>query len=102
MLFRIARNLAFDHLRRRRVLTLFVRYETVPELGVVDDRTDRIAVWSAVERLPVMEREAIVLRYRWDLSTAEIAEIQNRSEGAVRALLSRALGKLRADLGGEE
>lgn len=101
-LLRLARNLAIDHLRRRRFLRLFVRVDSVPEPGRHDDRTERIAVWSAVDRLPMNEREAVVLRYRWDLTTSEIAQVLGRSDGAVRALLSRAVQRLRAELGASE
>jgi len=101
-LLRTARNVAIDHLRQRRFLRLFVRIDAVADPGAADDRTDRIAVWSAVARLPVNEREAIVLRYRWDLTPAEIAQVVGRSEGAVRALVSRAVARLRRELGETE
>jgi RNA polymerase sigma-70 factor (ECF subfamily) len=51
-----------------------------------------------VRRLPGDRRRAVVLRFVDDLSTAEIAGILERSEGAVRVLLHRALRSVAREL----
>ena len=42
-----------------------------------------------------MQADAISLKFFSDLSNAEIASVLNKTEGAVRILLSRGLKKLR-------
>jgi RNA polymerase sigma-70 factor (ECF subfamily) len=53
-----------------------------------------------VRRLPGDRRRAVVLRFVDEMSTAEIAGVLERSEGAVRVLLHRALRSVARDLGG--
>ncbi|HEY7735260.1 MAG TPA: sigma-70 family RNA polymerase sigma factor [Candidatus Limnocylindrales bacterium] len=54
-------------------------------------RDEAAAAWRAVERLPADRRRAIVLRFVDEMTTAEIAGVLGRSEGAVRVLIHRAL-----------
>ena len=61
-------------------------------------RDDAAAAIRAVRRLPEDRRRAVVLRLVDELSTAEIAGILGRSEGAVRVLLHRALRAVARDL----
>jgi RNA polymerase sigma-70 factor (ECF subfamily) len=51
-----------------------------------------------VARLPGDRRRAVVLRFVEEMSTAEIAGVLGRSEGAVRVLLHRALRTVARDL----
>lgn len=53
---------------------------------------------SAIARLPADQQEAIIMRYVNDLDVSEIALALDRTEGAVRALISRGLRGLRAKL----
>jgi len=48
----------------------------------------------AVTEMPDDRRQVILLRFVDDLSTAEIAEVLDRSPGAVRVLLHRSLREL--------
>jgi RNA polymerase sigma-70 factor (ECF subfamily) len=106
-LFRIARNVVANERRthsRRPVSSL----ETAAELHSPDDvaeaaaaREAGTAAWQAVARLPEDRRRAVVLRFVDEMSTAEIAAILGRSEGAVRVLLHRALRSVAADLRGQ-
>jgi RNA polymerase sigma-70 factor, ECF subfamily len=61
-------------------------------------RDEAMAAWRSVGRLPADRRRAIVLRFVEEMSTAEIAGILGRSEGAVRVLLHRALRTVARDL----
>ena len=96
-LLRIAHNKAVDHWRRTRLRGLFLRFEDA-ERAEASDPAGTLAIWDAIDRLPFREREAVVLRYRWDLRHSEIAALQGRTEGAVRAQISRALARLRQQL----
>ena len=65
-------------------------------------RDEAAAAWRSVGRLPADRRRAIVLRFVEEMSTAEIAGVLGRSEGAVRVLLHRALRTVARDLRGRE
>lgn len=104
-LFRIARNVVANQRRQKR------RRPTLPleAAAVVADpldveggaalRDEASEAWRAVGRLPADRRRAIVLRFVEEMSTAEIAGILGRSEGAVRVLIHRALRSVGRDLG---
>jgi RNA polymerase sigma-70 factor (ECF subfamily) len=105
-LFRIAHTVIANERRRdrRRPVTPL---EEVAELPAPDDVADTAAAreagsaaWHAVARLPQDRRRAIILRFVDEMSTAEIAAILGRSEGAVRVLLHRALRSVADDLRG--
>ena len=105
-LFQIARNAVANQRRGRR------RHPQAPleAAALVADpldieagaaaREDASAAWRAVARLPADRRRALVLRFVEEMSTAEIAGILGRSEGAVRVLIHRALRTVARDLGG--
>jgi len=103
-LFRIARNVVANERRtsRRRPSTPLdaAALATDPldvEQNVVR-RDEAAAAWRAVGRLPDDRRRAVVLRFVDELSTAEIAGVLGRSEGAVRVLIHRALRAVAKDL----
>ena len=52
--------------------------------------------WRAIDRLPDDRRRAVVLRFVDEMSTAEIAGVLGRSEGAVRVLIHRGLRRVAA------
>jgi len=58
------------------------------------------ALLEAVHRLPLRQREVVVLRYYGDLSEQQIADALDISPGSVKAHAHRALTTLRSALGG--
>jgi RNA polymerase sigma-70 factor (ECF subfamily) len=99
-LLRVARNAAFDELRRRR---------TRESRPIVDDdgvilAGDEIggALWEALERLPVAWREVLVLRHVVGLSVPEVAERLGTTPRSVTSQLERACTTLRSILRGDE
>ena len=106
-LFRIARNVVADRqrVRARRPEAPLEAAATVTDGHDVEaEVTLREAAgdaWRAVGRLPGDRRRALILRFVDELSTAEIAGILGRSEGAVRVLIHRALRAVARDLGGD-
>jgi RNA polymerase sigma-70 factor (ECF subfamily) len=104
-LFQIARNAVATQRRGRR------RHPQAPleAAALVADpldieggatiRDEAAAAWQAVGRLPAERRRAVVLRFVEEMSTAEIAGVLGRSEGAVRVLIHRALRSVARDLG---
>jgi len=57
-------------------------------------------VWKAVKRLSERQRTVFLLRYVEERELSEIAQATGLSEGTVKAHLSRALGRVRAELRG--
>jgi RNA polymerase sigma-70 factor, ECF subfamily len=103
-LFRIARNMIANERRDRRnhPVVAIDAAGTIPATANVESgavaRDEAAAAWRAVSRLPVDRRRAVVLRFVEEMSTAEIAGILGKSEGAVRVLLHRALKSLGREL----
>ena len=62
--------------------------------------SDRIAVWSEVDRLPDRQRQVIYLRYRADLAYEEIGQALGITAGAARSHAAQAVERLRAALAG--
>ena len=54
-------------------------------------------VRSALARLPLRQRAAVVLRFLGGLSVAEVAEAMGCAEGTVKATLHGALRRLRIE-----
>jgi RNA polymerase sigma-70 factor (ECF subfamily) len=96
--FRIARNLALNHLRdtSRRPMVVELRQPAVSapqELGM--------ALRDAIGRLSPGERDVFLLREHGGLTYQEIAEASGMTADGVRAALHRARQQLRAELRGE-
>ena len=100
-LFRIASNLCRDRQRREYVRTEHASTETLEALGRVPDPSDQVALRtalaSAVDRLPLHYRAAVVLHYMEELSVPEVAEALGRSAATVRMQLWRARNLLARD-----
>jgi len=103
-LFQIARNAVAERRRsrRRRPETSLDAAATIPATSDLESqavlRDDAAAAWRAVDRLPGDRRRALILRFVDEMSTAEIAGVLGRSEGAVRVLIHRALRSVARDL----
>jgi RNA polymerase sigma-70 factor, ECF subfamily len=105
-LYRIARNLLVDHIRRARpelpVDVAEARGDGASSADeVIIQREERRRLRSALDRLPQDYQEVIRLRLLLALPTATAAVWMGRSEGAVRVLLFRAMQALRRELGVE-
>lgn len=105
-LFRIVRNHTLNQLSRLGRLEpedpseLDRRRELDDQAGHIETLnwltdTDLVIL---VGRLPLAQRQVIMLRYMMDLSWSQIGEILGRSPAAVRQLQARALSQLRSRL----
>ncbi len=115
-LMRIAINLQKDHWRSRRIQ--FWRRtgtnavdadeasewlpsgESSPEQQLLA-REQVKQVWNAVDGLSERQRTVFLLRFVEEMEIAEIGRATGLSEGTVKAHLSRALGRVRSQLGGK-
>ena len=114
-LTRIAINLQKDHWRNRRMqfwrktrtnaVDLDEASEWLPsEESSAEQRLlarERVGqVWKAVERLSERQRTVFLLRFVEEQELSAIALATGLNEGTVKAHLSRALAKVRTELGG--
>ncbi|MFS1287945.1 RNA polymerase sigma factor [Pseudomonas piscis] len=104
-LHRVALNLCYDRLRRRKE-HLSIDAEQAVELAddaplplaqLEAEAEDRRMAW-ALQQLPERQREAIVLQYYQELSNIEAAALMHISVEALESLLSRARRNLRSHL----
>jgi RNA polymerase sigma-70 factor (ECF subfamily) len=115
-LMRIAINLQKDHWRNRRMqfwrktqtnaVDLDEASEWLPSgESSAEQRVlahERVGmVWKVVEGLSERQRTVFLLRFVEELELSEIARVTGLNEGTVKAHLSRALGKVRGELGGK-
>ncbi|MEP7293548.1 MAG: sigma-70 family RNA polymerase sigma factor [Chloroflexota bacterium] len=101
----IARNLAVSHYRRQRYeisLDDDTPLSTPGTEEIVGQRLRMAAVLEGLNRLQPERAEVIRLRLFAELSTAETARVMNKTEGAVKMLLLRALRDLRQHVVREE
>jgi RNA polymerase sigma-70 factor (sigma-E family) len=64
----------------------------------IDRVTERSALVPMLARLPVRQRQVLVLRYFEDLSIEQTAQLLGCTTGAVKSYTARALSRLRAQL----
>ncbi len=102
----VARNLVIDFYRQRHQDSLSINDDKAPDIA--DSRSDMLkeqmvdsdlqSTIKGLDRLKDEYKEAIILKYFDELSISEIAEILNKSKGAVRVLLHRALKALKDNI----
>ena len=109
-LFAIARNLAIDHLRRRRDTSLDAPQEsgTSPAERVVAGGLDPLEqllgfergalLAAAIAELPVIHRDVLTLRFEEEMKLEEIAEVSEIPLSTVKSRLLRAMETLRRKL----
>ena len=111
-LFRVARNLAIDHLRRYRPESLDAPLPSgdtpAALLPAADpgalarllehEQAARLA--ATLEELPAIHREIVTLRFEEEMKLEEIAEVLEIPLSTVKSRLRRALESLRARLEG--
>jgi RNA polymerase sigma-70 factor (ECF subfamily) len=97
-LFGTMHNLHVDGIRRPRVHTVMQDDDT-PEIAVAPSQGDRLALLdlqAALERIPVEQREILLLVGLEDMSYAEVAQTLGVPIGTVMSRLSRGRERLRA------
>lgn len=96
-IMRVARNATLDHLRAR---------QAVPceDIRVTDDDSAQVAsersadLYEALARLPLEQRQVLVLRHIVGLSPPEIAEVLGKSESSIHGLHHRGRSTFRSIL----
>jgi RNA polymerase sigma-70 factor (sigma-E family) len=90
-------NLSKNHFRRRAVERAYLEREgpRIEDVNTDPDVATYDTLRSALLRLPLRQRTALVLRYFEDLPEAEIAELLGCRQATVRSLVARGLEALR-------
>jgi RNA polymerase sigma factor (sigma-70 family) len=87
---------------RHRAIVHKIPPELAPDMPAAEHeviiRLDQSAVVSALQTLPIRQREAMVLRYYADLPESQIASAMGISTGAVKSHAARAMSSLRTKL----
>ena len=105
-LFKTCRNIAMDLHRQESQMVRSIHElaidqiapsELDPQLALAA-KEQRESLEASIGRLPVLEKEAVLLRLGQGLSYKQIAEVMELSVSHVGVLLHQALGKLRATM----
>jgi RNA polymerase sigma-70 factor, ECF subfamily len=115
-LMRIAINLQKDHWRNRRMQFWRQTQSNSVDLDEASEwlpsgersaeqrllaREQVKRVWQSVEGLSERQRTVFLLRFVDEMELSEIAQATGLSEGTVKAHLSRALARVRTEMGGK-
>lgn len=104
-LYRIAHNLVANFHRdsgRRKIISLddyvlqTLKSDAPDKQAEVNE--ERTRLMHALQRLPAERQQLLLLKFVEDKSNAEIGEIMNRTEGAIKSLYHRTLLALRDEL----
>lgn len=102
-LYRIASNLVTDYYRARRPtasldegLQMVATGQSPEEAALALD--DQQAVMRAIQTLSPDQQDVVLMRFSGDMKLKEIAAVLGKTEGAVKALMFRALGSLKGKL----
>jgi RNA polymerase sigma-70 factor (ECF subfamily) len=111
-LLSIASNHCIDRLRRRRMVWLSIEEPLPPNIILASDEPEpeeaavfkqkSQAIQKLIDTLSPEYRAAVVLRYWYDCSYTEIADILDTTESAIKSRLFRARQMLSEKLHGEE
>jgi RNA polymerase sigma-70 factor (ECF subfamily) len=107
-LIRIAHNLAANYYRdrsRRPVTQLDDAAVLTAPHGteeMVEGREEVKEVLEGVSKLPDDRREALIMRFALGMDNREIARAMDRSEGATKVLIHRAIKQLEQGLSGDD
>lgn len=103
-LYQVARNSVIDYYRQDKSKKT-IALDQVDEKSLIDHKLnphsrlelayDLKEIEQALKRIKESSREIIIMKYVSELSIKEIAEVLNKSRGAVRVMLHRAMKELR-------
>jgi RNA polymerase sigma-70 factor (ECF subfamily) len=100
-LYRIAHARVVDYYRRQEVRRTMPLDEQIAVSGKADpdelvaDRDEARRIWAVLPELTDEQQQVVSLRFIAGFSTAEVAEVLEKTEGAIRAMQHRALASLR-------
>jgi RNA polymerase sigma-70 factor (ECF subfamily) len=99
-LYRIAHNLVVDHYRKQPPVPMLALDEKLVAVqgdpdSALAEKLSRQGLLAAISQLTLDQQQVLVLRFGEQLAAREVAEVMDKSVGAVEALQHRALTALR-------
>jgi RNA polymerase sigma-70 factor (ECF subfamily) len=94
-LFKVARNLLINYYRKKKTISLESLDKDPFFKPSYRQNFDNRLIWKATDDLLIIEKIVLEERYKKGKSIREIAQKVNKSENAVKLILSRARKKLR-------
>ncbi|MCH7321831.1 sigma-70 family RNA polymerase sigma factor [Solibacillus sp. MA9] len=104
-LLKIARNLVYDHYRRKKLIGFFTLKKEPPANAKLPEEVtlqnaENETLYNALQQIKTNYREVVILRYIEQYSVKETAQILNTTEVKVKNDTARGLKALRELLGG--
>jgi len=93
---RILINSSIDFIRKNKKI-VYVE-EIVSEDSERGFKEEKLDLFTAIDKLPEMEKTIIILKYFQDLKIKEISEVLKKPESSIKNYLHKALTSLRCDL----
>ncbi|MBN2536359.1 MAG: sigma-70 family RNA polymerase sigma factor [Spirochaetales bacterium] len=101
-IYQIARNLVVDHYRaKKKTVDIDDVWDLAGEQNVeldVQNKEQLEELREVLKKLPVEQRDILILRIWQELSYKEIAQIIGKTEGACKMMFSRVIATLRKNL----
>lgn len=99
-LFQIARNQVIDYYRRKKQTVPLEEVENTLEyetniVDIVNLKTEQVVFIKLLKELTPEQQQVIKLKFLEDIDNDIIAEMMNKTEGAIRVIQHRAIAKLR-------
>lgn len=99
-LFQIARNKVIDYYRSKKQLVPLEEIENTLEyetnvVDIVNLQTQQTLFIKLLKELPTDQQQVIKLKFLDDLENETIAQMLNKTEGAIRVIQHRAISKLK-------
>lgn len=99
-LYQISRNQVIDHYRQKRptidIETADMEIPTdVPRNASTDFKFEVKRIQESLKKLTPVQQDVVVMHFINDMSIKDIAKTMNKTEGAIRLLQHRAIGRLK-------
>jgi RNA polymerase sigma-70 factor, ECF subfamily len=99
-MFQIARNQVIDYYRRKKQLIPLEEVENTLEyetniVDIVNLQTEQVIFIKLLKELTAEQQQVIKLKFLEDIDNDIIAQLMNKTEGAIRVIQHRAITKLK-------
>lgn len=95
-LLRIAHNLLVNHYRKKTTYSIDdEQLSIIPDKDRLSKMLDRSEIWGAIKSLSGVENRVMSMRYKDGFSVREIAGLLDKTENAIKLILSRTRKKIR-------
>lgn len=98
-LYKSVRNRSLNKIRsHKRFEFALSAFSDFVKYNLSQESSDKISIRTLTERLPLKQREVLILRIKSELKISEISEILDIPEGTVKSRLNKALNFLKSHI----